>query len=173
MSPSDVLVVVAVLGTVALVALVSRLVTRSRGSVTASPPPGWADRPAPGDIWWADVPFEEGGGSKVRPCVVIRTHRAHVVVLKITSQDKSSRRDHVPIETRSWDRTATRDSWLDVDTPLVVPDAALRRHVGQCDALAWQAVRALHEVGYRRNPAREARPDARRRPRHRPRRRSA
>ncbi|MEK8107708.1 hypothetical protein NKG94_26570 [Micromonospora sp. M12] len=29
-------------------------------------------QPAPGEIWWADVPYADGSGSKVRPCLVLR-----------------------------------------------------------------------------------------------------
>jgi hypothetical protein len=66
-----------------------------------------AARPRPGEIWWADVPYEDGAGSKVRPCLVLRTGRYGAQVLKITSQDKSNRTDHVRIPPRPGTRART------------------------------------------------------------------
>jgi PemK-like, MazF-like toxin of type II toxin-antitoxin system len=65
---------------------------RSRPSIHARPlDDSWLQRPTPGEIWWADVPFAEGTGAKIRPCLVVRTHTDSVDVLKITSQDKRTR----------------------------------------------------------------------------------
>jgi hypothetical protein len=51
-----------------LVLLRRRGPTRGR-PVTPPPPPraSWRGRPAPGEIWWADVPYQDGDGSKIRP----------------------------------------------------------------------------------------------------------
>jgi mRNA-degrading endonuclease toxin of MazEF toxin-antitoxin module len=95
---------------------------------------GWAGGPDRGDIWWADVPYADGSGSKVRPCLVMLRHRRGIVVLKITSQDKSRRGDHVPIPTRDWDPWARHDSYLNLGEPIVVPPAAFQRRAGVCDA---------------------------------------
>jgi mRNA-degrading endonuclease toxin of MazEF toxin-antitoxin module len=94
-------------------------------------------RPAPREIWWADVPYADGSGSKVRPCLVLRRGWRGVTVLKITSQDKSRRRDHLPIPTRAWDRHARRDSWVNLGEPIVVPPRAFERRVGTCEAGLW------------------------------------
>lgn len=40
----------------------------------------------PMDIYIADVPFDEGRSSKIRPALVIEVGRDRVVVLKVTSQ---------------------------------------------------------------------------------------
>ncbi len=96
-----------------------------------------ASRPAPRDIWWADVPYADGAGSKVRPCLVLRRGWRGVTVLKITSQDKSRRRDHLPIPTRAWDRHARRDSWVNLGEPIVVPARAFERKVGTCEPGLW------------------------------------
>ncbi|HEY1176855.1 MAG TPA: hypothetical protein VGF17_11915, partial [Phytomonospora sp.] len=48
--------------------LARRLVRRGGRPAPTSPSAGG---PAPGEIWWADVPFEDGTGSKVRPCLVL------------------------------------------------------------------------------------------------------
>lgn len=99
--------------------------------------------PRPGDIWWADVPYADGTGSKVRPCLVLRTDRRGADVLKITSQDKSNRNDHVPIPTRSWDPDAEHDSFLDIAQPIRVTADAFRDRAGTCDPALWRRLRAL------------------------------
>ncbi len=95
--------------------------------------------PRRGEIWWADVPYADGTGSKVRPCLVLGRRLVGVSVLKITSQDKSHRRDHVPIPTRSWDPRAQHDSYLNVAEPLTVRPKAFERRAGTCDPaiLKW------------------------------------
>ncbi len=98
----------------------------------------------PGDIYWADVPFEDGPGSKMRPCLVLRPRWNGYDVLKITSQDQSHRRDHVQIPTRAWDRNATKDSFLDLSDPLRV--RTLDNRAGALDAATWKKVRKLHGV---------------------------
>ena len=94
---------------------------------------GRAGRPRAGEIWWADVPYTDGSGSKVRPCLVLLRRRRGVIVLKITSQDKSHRRDHLSIPTRSWDPWARHDSYLNLGEPIIVRPAAFQRHAGGCD----------------------------------------
>lgn len=89
--------------------------------------------PRRGDIWWADVPFADGTGAKLRPCLVVRWRWRGIEVLKITSQDKSRRRDHVPIPTRGWDARARRDSYLNLGEPIVVRRRAFRRRAGTAD----------------------------------------
>jgi mRNA-degrading endonuclease toxin of MazEF toxin-antitoxin module len=95
--------------------------------------PGPAGQPRGGDIWWADVPYTDGTGSKVRPCLVLLRHRRGIVVLKITSQDKSHRRDHVLIPTKSWDPWARHDSYLNLGEPIIVRRDAFERRAGACD----------------------------------------
>ncbi|WP_433721621.1 type II toxin-antitoxin system PemK/MazF family toxin [Actinoplanes sp. CA-051413] len=92
-----------------------------------------AGRPSSGDIWWADVPYARGQGSKLRPCLVLRRRGDGIVVLKITSQDKSHRRDHVLIPTRRWDARASHDSYLNLGEPIVVRPAAFQRRAGAAD----------------------------------------
>lgn len=126
-------------------------------------------RPRRGDIWWADVPFTDGSGSKVRPCLVLLRHRRGVVVLKITSQDKSRRRDHITIPTRAWDPQARHDSYLNLGEPIVVQPAAFRRRAGACDRSVlrrvsrerdlrcrglWQSIASLPAAGTAGTPRR-------------------
>ncbi|MEV7262609.1 type II toxin-antitoxin system PemK/MazF family toxin [Micromonospora aurantiaca] len=126
--------------------------TGPRGDRTATPPrPRGAgrtsrDEPRPGDIWWADVPYADGTGSKVRPCLVLRVDGRDAEVLKITSQDKSDRDDHLPIPTRDWDPDADHDSYLDVSEPIPVPLDAFADRAGTCDPDLWRGVRRLSHL---------------------------
>ncbi|MGC1215632.1 MAG: type II toxin-antitoxin system PemK/MazF family toxin, partial [Micromonospora sp.] len=118
------------------------------GRTTAPPRPRGAERPTadprPGEIWWADVPYADGTGSKVRPCLVVHADNRGADVLKITSQDKSGRDDHVRIPTRDWDADADHDSWLDLAEPLHVAADAFANRAGTCDPDLWRQVRRLH-----------------------------
>ena len=109
---------------------VARVVAWWRGRAAR----GGGARPRRGDIWWADVPFADGTGAKLRPCLVLRRRWRGVEVLKITSRDKSRRRDHILIPTRAWDPWAHRDSYLNLGEPILVPRAAFRRRAGRADA---------------------------------------
>jgi hypothetical protein len=90
-------------------------------------------RPRGGDIWWAEVPYADGTGAKLRPCLVLRRRRQGVLVLKITSQDKSRRRDHIRIPNREWDPRARRDSYLNLGEPILVRHDAFQRRAGRAD----------------------------------------
>ncbi|MBV1850332.1 type II toxin-antitoxin system PemK/MazF family toxin [Catellatospora tritici] len=102
--------------------------------------------PQPGEIWWADVPYEDGTGHKVRPCLVLRGRAGSYEVLKITSQDQSHRRDHIVIPTRTWDSDADHDSYLDLTDPIRVPAVSFSNRAGALDASIWRKVRTLHKV---------------------------
>src|SRR2546421_3878970 len=121
-----------------------------RGPVTvpAPPRPGWRARPAPGEIWWADVPYQDGNGSKVRPCLVLRTGRGGSAVLKITSQDQSARGAHLRLPTAGWDPRADHDSWLDLRSPYQLRQASFQRRAGVVDARSWKAVCRTHRTGW-------------------------
>ncbi|MHA6759803.1 hypothetical protein [Streptacidiphilus sp. PAMC 29251] len=47
--------------------------------------------PEPREIWWAEVPFEDGPGSKDRPCLVLHRGATTATVLKITSKHHTER----------------------------------------------------------------------------------
>jgi hypothetical protein len=103
-------------------------------------------QPRPGEIWWAEVPYEDGSGSKVRPCLVLRTGRAGTDVLKITSQDKSNRTDHIRIPTKAWDPDAGHDSYLDLTDPIRVAATAFEDRAGSCEPKLWREVQKLHDL---------------------------
>lgn len=110
--------------------------------------PGKADKtgPQPGEIWWADVPYEDYSGHKIRPCVVLRTGNGIREVLKITSQDQSDRSDHVRIPTKTWDSGADHDSYLDLTGPVKVPVAKFDDRAGSLDPAIWRKVRQLYSL---------------------------
>jgi len=105
------------------------------------------DEARPGYVWFADVPFDEGDGSKDRPCLVVQTHPRSVSVLKITSQDKRGRTEYTRIATRTWDPGANRTSYLELFPLREVSYAAFRRPAGPCERKLWTKVARLHRVG--------------------------
>lgn len=125
---------------------VARWLSRRRMRPTRPARPAPSGRPQPGEIWWADVPYEDGTGSKVRPCLVLRIRRGGADILKITSQDKRNRNDHVRFPTKRWDPRAEHDSYLDVATLVRVRSAAFVRPAGRCDPAIWRAIRRFHRV---------------------------
>lgn len=92
------------------------------------------------------MPYEDGTGHKVRPCLVLRGDDRHREVLKITSQDQSDRHDHVVIPTRTWDPDADHDSYLDLTGPIRVPLAKFEEKAGTLDRGIWTKVRKLHSM---------------------------
>ncbi len=72
--------------------------------------------PKPGQIWFADVPFEESAGeSKDRPVLVLRQAGRQAEILKITSQDKSAHPDfYLFLPHAKWHRVLSKDSWLEL-----------------------------------------------------------
>lgn len=136
-------------GFFALIAWLGVWAGKRRPSLHTGPPDSsWNSRPAPGQIWWAAVPFDDGSGSKVRPCLVVRSHGHGAEVLKITSQDKSHRHDCVPIPTAHWDRRARKDSWLDLSRTHFLHHQAFQRIAGRCDTASWQGVMRQHRTGW-------------------------
>jgi hypothetical protein len=124
--------------------------TRTPGRPGTAPRPRGADRgatgsgtPRPGEIWWAEVPYADGTGAKVRPCLVLRVDGRGADVLKITSQDKSDRDDHVRIPTRDWDRDADHDSFLDIGEPIRVARSAFDNRAGTVAPHLWHQLRSL------------------------------
>jgi hypothetical protein len=72
--------------------------------------------PKAGQIWYADVPFQDSDGeSKDRPVLVVRTGRRQAEVLKITSQDKSRYPEHyLFLPHPKWRQVLDKNSWLEL-----------------------------------------------------------
>ncbi|MGP4003842.1 type II toxin-antitoxin system PemK/MazF family toxin [Streptomyces sp. 8N706] len=101
------------------------------------------ERPRPGEIWWADVPYEDGPGSKDRPCLVLSVRRGTVRVAKITSKLHDERTGVIPLPAGAVGDARDRQSFLETDELREVPLAEFRRRAGTLDRSVWSQVRHL------------------------------
>ncbi|WP_086770352.1 type II toxin-antitoxin system PemK/MazF family toxin [Streptomyces bobili] len=145
------------LAAVVLLALVATLVDGwGRGRRPAgrrSRPPGrpargpgrgrGARRPRPAEIWWANVPFEDGPGAKDRPCLVLVVRGNRVTVAKITSKYHDERAGVIPLPPGAVGDTRGRASYLETDELRQVALGDFRRRVGVVDPVLWDQVRHL------------------------------
>jgi len=127
------LAVLAVILTAAAAAWLRQALRRSRARA--------AGHPEPREVWWAEVPFEDGPGSKDRPCLVIRVNRTHATVAKITSKHHAERPGVLPLPRGTVGDRQGRASWLETDELREVPIADFRRKVGTVDVKTWGLAR--------------------------------
>ncbi|WP_338676986.1 type II toxin-antitoxin system PemK/MazF family toxin [Streptomyces sp. SCSIO 30461] len=99
--------------------------------------------PQPGEIWWADVPYEDGPGSKDRPCLVLRVHGGAARVAKITSKYHDARPGVIPLPPGAVGDAQGRPSFLETDEVRDVCVRDFRRRVGVMDPLLWDQVRRM------------------------------
>ncbi|AUY51597.1 type II toxin-antitoxin system PemK/MazF family toxin [Streptomyces sp. CB01881] len=120
-----------------------------RAPVPTAPPRPRPERrraggPAPQEIWWAQVPFEDGPGVKDRPCLVLRVTGRTATVAKITSKHHADRPGVLPLPPGSVGDRQGRTSWLETDELREVPLADFRRRAGVVDRQIWaRAQRAM------------------------------
>ncbi|WP_329172118.1 type II toxin-antitoxin system PemK/MazF family toxin [Streptomyces sp. NBC_01477] len=135
---------------VALLGLVAALVegrarTRqgreARGRQGGGAGPAGPGTPRRGEIWWADVPFADGPGSKDRPCLVVSVRGRHARVAKITSQSHERRPGVVPLPPGTVDDPARRRSYLETAEMRRVPLSAFRRRAGSIDAATMKSLK--------------------------------
>ncbi|MER5552822.1 type II toxin-antitoxin system PemK/MazF family toxin [Streptomyces sp. NPDC002793] len=100
-------------------------------------------KPRPGEIWWADVPFEDGPGSKDRPCLVLSVRGGTVVVAKITSKHHEERPGVIALPSGVVGDARGRQSFLETDELREVPVSGFRRKAGELDPGMWRRVRGL------------------------------
>ncbi|GAA3371982.1 hypothetical protein GCM10020367_25040 [Streptomyces sannanensis] len=118
-------------------------------------------RPRPGEIWWANVPFEDGpesrgagrspsgravvgdGWAKDRPCLVLSVRGDLVVVAKITSRYSDERPGVIPLPPGSVGDARGRASFLETYELRDVALWEFRRRVGVVDPAVWDQVRHL------------------------------
>ncbi|NNN34221.1 type II toxin-antitoxin system PemK/MazF family toxin [Streptomyces sp. S3(2020)] len=100
-------------------------------------------RPQPAEIWWANVPFEDGPGVKDRPCLVLAVRGRRAVVAKITSKYHDERAGVIPLPPGSVGDAHGRASFLETDELREVPVWDFRRRVGVVDPVLWDQVRHL------------------------------
>ncbi|MEX0170079.1 type II toxin-antitoxin system PemK/MazF family toxin [Streptomyces sp. LMG1-1-1.1] len=103
--------------------------------------PGRAPRAA--EIWWADVPFEDGPGSKDRPCLVLSVRGDSALVAKITSKYHDERPGVIALPPGAVGDAQGRPSFLETDELREVPVGDFRRRAGQADPVLWDQVRHL------------------------------
>lgn len=98
-------------------------------------------------MWWADVPYEDGPGSKDRPCLVLsvrgRGRGRTVVVAKITSKHHEERPGVIALPAGTVGDQRGRQSFLETDELREVRLAGFRRRVGAVDPELWERVRGL------------------------------
>ncbi|MER7846746.1 type II toxin-antitoxin system PemK/MazF family toxin [Kitasatospora sp. NPDC096077] len=139
-------VVLLVTGVAVLAAVAGALVRRTRPAPRPTGPTGPAGprsrpsrgaRPEPQEIWWAEVPFEDGPGAKDRPCLVLRVHGRTATVAKITSKHHAERPGVLALPPGSVGDRQGRASWLETDELREVPLSAFRRRAGTLDRQVW------------------------------------
>lgn len=140
------------LAAVLLLALVATLVDgwgrghrRRPGGRTRPPrgPRGPGARPQPGEIWWAQVPYEDGPGDKDRPCLVLAVRRRRARVAKITSKYHDERAGVIALPPGTVGDAHGRPSFLETDELREVPVGDFRRRAGVLDPAVWDQVRHL------------------------------
>ncbi|MEU2584645.1 type II toxin-antitoxin system PemK/MazF family toxin [Streptomyces avermitilis] len=138
------------LAAVVLLAFVATLVDgwgrRGRRPSGRTRPPGYPSargRPQPAEIWWANVPYEEGPGVKDRPCLVLAVRGGRATVAKITSKYHDERAGVIPLPPGAVGDAHGRASFLETDELRDVPLREFRRRVGVVDPVLWDQVRYL------------------------------
>ncbi|MCT4356048.1 type II toxin-antitoxin system PemK/MazF family toxin [Streptomyces sp. Je 1-79] len=99
--------------------------------------------PRAGEIWWADVPYEDGPGSKDRPCLVLSLRGDSALVAKITSKYHDERPGVIALPPGTVGDARGRPSFLETDELREVPVWEFRRRVGTADPVVWDQVRHL------------------------------
>lgn len=134
-----------VAGVAAVLSRRTRPAPRPAGPTGPRPRPDTRVRPEPQEIWWAEVPFEDGPGSKDRPCLVLRVRGRTATVAKITSKHHAERPGVLPLPPGSVGDRQGRASWLETDELREVPLSAFRRRAGTVDRQVWsRAQRVLN-----------------------------
>ncbi|MFF2526033.1 type II toxin-antitoxin system PemK/MazF family toxin [Streptomyces liangshanensis] len=99
-------------------------------------------RPVPGEVWWATVPFEDGPGSKDRPCLVLSVRGNSARVAKITTK----RHDGPGVILLPPDTVGDaqgRRSYLETGELRSVRLKDFRRRASTVDPALWERVRDL------------------------------
>ncbi|MFE5656746.1 type II toxin-antitoxin system PemK/MazF family toxin [Streptomyces sp. NPDC056517] len=99
--------------------------------------------PRAAEIWWADVPFEDGPGSKDRPCLVLSVRGDSALVAKITSKYHDERPGVIALPPGAVGDAQGRPSFLETDELREVPVSEFRRKAGMADPVLWDQVRHL------------------------------
>jgi mRNA-degrading endonuclease toxin of MazEF toxin-antitoxin module len=95
------------------------------------------------EIWWAEVPYEDGPGSKDRPCLVLSVRGGSARVAKITSRRHHDRPGVIALPPGSVGDAEGRPSFLESQELRDVAVEEFRRRVGVADPAVWDQVRHL------------------------------
>ncbi|WP_406371228.1 type II toxin-antitoxin system PemK/MazF family toxin [Streptomyces sp. NBC_01550] len=115
---------------------------RTRPPGRTEGPRGGPERtPRPGEIWWAEVPYEDGPGSKDRPCLVLSVRDGAARVAKITSKHHEERPGVIALPPGTVGDPRGRASFLETDELWDVAVRGFRRRVGVVDPGVWDQVR--------------------------------
>ncbi|WP_326603960.1 type II toxin-antitoxin system PemK/MazF family toxin [Streptomyces sp. NBC_01799] len=115
---------------------------RTRPPGRTEGPRGGPERtPRPGEIWWAEVPYEDGPGSKDRPCLVLSVRDGTARVAKITSKHHDERPGVIALPPGAVGDPRGRASFLETDELRDVVVRGFRRRVGVVDPGVWDQVR--------------------------------
>ncbi|MFE7359355.1 type II toxin-antitoxin system PemK/MazF family toxin [Streptomyces sp. NPDC057543] len=117
--------------------------TRPPAGPGRGPEPERRPRPMPGEIWWAEVPYEDGPGAKDRPCLVLSVRGDSALVAKITSKHHEERPGVIALPAGAVGDAQGRASFLETDELREVALRGFRRLVGVVDAGVWERVRKL------------------------------
>ncbi|MFH8516545.1 type II toxin-antitoxin system PemK/MazF family toxin [Streptomyces gelaticus] len=113
----------------------------------AGPGRGPERGPRAGEVWWAEVPYEDGPGAKDRPCLVLSVRGDSVLVAKITSRHHEGRSGVIALPAGAVGDAQGRASFLETDELREVAVRGFRRRVGVVDAGVWERVRGLGRGG--------------------------
>ncbi|SHN15413.1 type II toxin-antitoxin system PemK/MazF family toxin [Actinacidiphila paucisporea] len=126
-------------GAVVLVVVAAVAVTawwrRSRRAESAG-----TTAPRRGEVWWADVPYEDVVGSKDRPCLVVSVRSRTARVVKITSRFHEELPGIVALPAGTVDDAEGRRSYLETRELRTVPLSAFRRRAGSLDQRAMKSL---------------------------------
>jgi mRNA-degrading endonuclease toxin of MazEF toxin-antitoxin module len=103
---------------------------------------GTRGKPLAGEIWWANVPFEDGPGSKDRPCLVLSVRGGTARVAKITTKQHDGA-GVIALPAGAVGDARGRLSFLETGEVREVRVREFRRRVGAADAEVWSRVRHL------------------------------
>lgn len=89
------------------------------------------------------MPFEDGPGSKDRPCLVLSVRGDRARVAKITSRYHAERPGVIALPPGAVGDAQGRPSFLETDELRDVPVVEFRRRAGTADPVVWDRVRHL------------------------------
>ena len=132
-----------------LSALLRRLLGRSGSQRVVSYAPRHDRRADPGEVVWTQVDFEDGGGSKDRPVLVVgRRDRQTVLALLLSTQEKRNGQPHwLAIGAGAWDRH-NRPSYVRLDRVLELDADSIRRQGSVLDRARFEHVARALRAGY-------------------------